>query len=204
MKVPLPFSTRLLIAVSKIFQSYWHFVAVGVAGAIVGFRLFSRARKGRLMLDRIKLRLPVVGELIKKIYLSRFTHHLSLLLQAGIGIYEALSAVEKVVGNLVFSKAIREARDQVQGGSTLTEALGKAGLFPPLVIRMISVGESTGTLEEALAKVSQRFDQEVPSSVKKFFSAAEPVLILFLAVVVLLVALSVYLPIYQAIGKIGR
>ena len=204
MKVPLPFSTRVLIAVSKLFQSYWHFVGVGCVGGIVGFRLFSHTPKGRLTLDKLKLRLPLIGELIKKIYLSRFAHHLSLLLQAGIGIYDALSAVEKVVGNLIFSKAIREVRDQVQGGSTLTEALGTAGVFPPMVIRMISVGESTGTLDGALAKVSQYYDQEVPSTVKKIFSAAEPALILFLAVVVLTVALSVYLPIYQAIGKIGR
>jgi len=204
MKVPLPFSTRVLIAVSKLFQSYWHFVGVGFVGGIVGFRLFSHTPKGRLTLDKLKLRLPLIGELIKKIYLSRFAHHLSLLLQAGIGIYDALSAVEKVVGNLVFSEAIREVRDQVQGGSTLTEALGTAGVFPPMVIRMISVGESTGTLDGALAKVSQYYDQEVPSTVKKVLSAAEPALILFLAVVVLTVALSVYLPIYQAIGKIGR
>jgi type IV pilus assembly protein PilC len=204
MKVPLPFSTRLLIAVSKLFQSYWHFVGVGFVGGILGVHLFSQTQKGRLMLDKLKLRLPIIGELIKKVYLSRFTHHLSLLLQAGIGIYEALSAVEKVVGSLVFSKAIREVRDQVQAGLTLTEALERAAVFPPMVIRMISVGESTGTLDEALAKVSQYYDQEVPSTVKKIFSAAEPALILFLAVVVLTVALSIYLPIYQAIGKIGR
>ncbi len=204
MKVPLPFSTRLLIAVSKLFQSYWHFVGVGFGGGIVGFRLLSQTQEGRLMLDKLKLKLPVIGELIKKIYLSRFTHHLSLLLQAGIGIYDALSAVEKVVGNLVFSKAIREVRDQVQAGSTLTEALGRAGLFPPMVIRMVSIGESTGTWDEALAKVSQYYDQEVPSTVKKILSAAEPALTVFLAVVVLIVALSVYIPIYQAIGKIGR
>jgi len=204
MKVPLPFSTRLLIGVSKLFQSYWHFVGVGFVGGIVGLRLFSQTQKGRLMLDKLKLRLPVIGELIKKVYLSRFTHHLSLLLRAGIGIDDALSALEKVVGSMVFSKAIREIRDQVRAGLTLTEALRRTGVFPPMVIRMISVGESTGTLEEALAKVSQYYDQEVPSTVKKILSAAEPVLIVFLAVVVLSVALSIYLPIYQAIGKIGR
>ncbi|MEI9475841.1 MAG: type II secretion system F family protein [Deltaproteobacteria bacterium] len=204
MKVALPLSTRILIAVSKIFESYWHLVGVGFVGGIVGVRLFSQTRKGRLMLDKLKLKLPIIGELIKKVYLSRFTHHLSLLLQAGIGIYDALFAVEKVVGNLVFSKAIREVRDQVQGGSTLTEALERAAVFPPMVIRMMSVGESTGTLDEVLAKVSQYYDQEVPSTVKKVLSAAEPALIVLLAVVVLAVALSVYVPIYQAIGKIGK
>lgn len=204
MKVTLPLSTRLLIAVSKLFQSYWHFLGIGFGGGIVGLRLFAQSQMGRLMLDKLKLRLPLIGGLTRKIYLSRLTHHLSLLLQAGIGIYDALSAVEKVVGNLVFSDAVREVRDQVQAGSTLTEALGRADVFPPMVVRMIAVGESTGTLEASLAKVSQYYDQEVPATVKKVFAAAEPLLILFLAGVVMVVALSVYVPIYQAIGKIGR
>lgn len=204
MKVPLPLSTRILIRVSKLFQSYWNFMGLGLLGGIVGFRLISQNQKGRLMLDKLKLRLPVTGELTRKISLSRFAHHLGLLLEAGIGIFDALSAVEKVVGNLVISKAIKEVRDNVEAGLTLTEALRRTGEFPPTVLRMISIGESTGTLGEALAKVSQYYDKEVPATVKKIFSAAEPALIVFLGVVVMGVALSIYLPIYRSIGMIGK
>lgn len=204
MKVPLPASTRFLIGFSQLVQSSWHFLGLGIVAGGVGFRLISRTPGGRLMLDRLKLKLPVVGELIRKIALSRFAHHLGLLLEGGIGISDALLTVERVVGNRVISETIREVREEIQRGSTFTAALQRSGEFPPMALRMIAIGESTGTLTEALAKVSQYYDQEVPASVKKILTAAEPILIMFLAVMILGIALSIYLPIYKSIGMIGK
>jgi len=204
MKVPLPLLTRIFLAISDVFKSYWYIVMLCILGGIVGVHLVSRLEGGRLFLDRLKLRLPVIGGLIRKISLSRFAHHLGLLLEAGIGIIQALTLVERVVGNQVIAEAVRRARDQVQAGSTLSDALRRSGEFSPMVIRMISIGESSGTLSDALVKVSNYYDQEVPATVKKIFSALEPALIVFLAMIVLMVALSIYLPLYKSIGMIGR
>lgn len=204
MKIPLPLSTRVLLGISDIFESYWYIVVTCIFGGVVGFRLGSLTERGRLFLDKWKLRIPIIGGLVRKICLSRFAHYLSLLLEAGIGIIQALSIVETVVGNQVIAQAIRRAREEVQVGSSLTDSLRTSGEFPPMTIRMISIGESSGTLSDSLTKVSNYYDQEVPTTVKKMLSAMEPALILFLALVVMVVALSIYLPIYKSIGMIGK
>jgi len=204
MKVDLPLTTRIMIKFSKLIQSYWYFLGLGLMGGIMGVFLISQNEKVRMGIDRLKLRLPMIGDLLRKIYLSRFSRHLGLLLEGGIGIFDALIAVEGVVGNLVISNAVKEVRDQVQAGLTFTEALRRTGEFPPRVLRMISIGESTGTLGNALTKVSKYYDEEVPATVKKLLSAAEPALIIFLAMIVMGVGLSIYLPIYQGIGRIGK
>lgn len=170
----------------------------------MGMLLMSRMEKGRVLLDRIKLRIPVIGELIRKVSLSRFTRHLSLLMASGVGILEAFTIVEKVVGNRVISEAIRKAKNDVETGLTITESLQKTAVFPPMVIKMISVGETTGTLTDSLDKVSSYYDQEVPATVKKMFSIMEPALIVFMAFMVLGIALSIYLPIYKSISMIGK
>ena len=170
----------------------------------MGILLMSQMEKGRVLLDRIKLRIPVIGELIRKVSLSRFTRHLSLLMGSGVGIIEAFTIVEKVVGNRVISEAIRKAKNDVESGSTITESLQKSAVFPPMVIKMIYVGETTGTLTDSLDTVSSYYDQEVPATVKKMFSILEPALIMFLAFMVLGIALSIYLPIYKSISMIGK
>ena len=204
MNVSLPLSTRALIKLSSFFKSYWHIMLIALFGGIIGLRLASHAESGRMILDRLKLRLPVIGNFIRKIAISRFTHHLSLLLDAGVPIIQSLTLVEKVVGNQVIAEVIKRAKDSVQGGSTLSEALQGTGEFDITVIRMIFVGESTGTLSDALVRISDYYDREVPATVKKIFSALEPAIIVFLALIVGVVVLSIYIPIYQGIGMIGR
>ena len=204
LNVPLPLSTRVLIGLSNFCQYYWHIILISIFGGIVGINLISHLDRGRMIIDKLKLRLPVIGEFIRKIAISRFAHHLGLLLEAGIGIIQSLTLVESVVGNQIIAEAIERARDQVQAGSTLSEALRRNREFDPMVIRMISIGESSGTLSEALTKVSNYYDREIPRAVKKIFSVLEPAIIVFLALIVGIVVLSIYTPIYQGIAMMGK
>jgi type IV pilus assembly protein PilC len=204
LNVPLPLSTRVLVEVSKFCQYYWYFILISTFGGIAGIYLISRLDRGRTIIDKLKLRVPVIGEFIRKIALSRLAHHLSLLLEAGVGIIQSLTLVEKVVGNQIIAEAVEMAKDQVEAGSTLSEALRKKKEFDPMFIRMVCIGETSGTLSEGLAKISDYYDREIPRAVKKIFSALEPLIIVFLALIVGIVVLSIYLPIYQGIGMIGR
>jgi type IV pilus assembly protein PilC len=165
---------------------------------------FLRASKdGQWVLDAIKLRLPVIGGLVEQVCLSRFAHHLGILLRTGVDISQSLSIAERVVGNAVIAQAVAEAREKVIQGGSLWRSLQETGVFPPLVVRMIFVGETTGTIDSTLERVTQFYDREVPATVKKLFAFLEPLIIIFLAVIVLVVALSVFIPLYSALGKIG-
>ena len=204
MRVPLPLITRVAIGISTFFRDYWWLIFLAVAAGVVGLRLAGKTAKGRLWIDKLKLRLPVVGDLARKVALSRFAHHLGLLWRAGIDISQALTLVEGVVGNQVIAEAISRTREEVLAGESLSRSLAKRGQFSSLVIRMISIGEVSGEMEGSLSKVCQYYDQEVPATVKKIFSVMEPLIIVFLAFVVLGVALSMYLPLYTVLGRMGK
>jgi type IV pilus assembly protein PilC len=192
------------MAISDFVQHGWYFILMGVASLVVLFRLVKVSEGGQLIIDAIKLRLPVIGGLIEKICLSRFSHHLGLLLRTGVDISQSLSIAERVVGNKVVARAVSEAREKVIQGGSLWRSLQETGVFPPLVIRMIFVGETTGTIDNTLEKVTQFYDREVPNTVKKVFTILEPLVVVMLAGMVLLTALSVFVPFYNALGKIGR
>jgi type IV pilus assembly protein PilC len=204
MKIPLPLITRVVIGISMFFKHYWWLIFSSLGAAAVSLRLIAKTPKGRLGIDKLKLRLPVVGELIRKIALSRFAHHLGLLWRAGIALPQTLTLVEGVVGNQAIARAISRAKEEVIAGGSLSKSLEESGHFPPLVIRMITIGETTGEMDESLANVCQYYDQEVPATIKKIFAVMEPLLIAFLAFVVLGVALSMYLPLYTALGMMGK
>jgi len=202
--VPLPLVTRVMIGLSRFFQSYWlHFLLV-VGGSVVAVKLIKRTPRGRLLLDGLKLRLPMFGDLIGKIAFSRLSHYLGVLLRSGVNIIESLIAVEGVVGNAAIARAVGQVRESVTAGGSLWQSFQATGLFPPLVIRMIAIGETGGNLEDTLGKVSEYYDKEVPDTIKKIFSVMEPLLILFLALFVVAIALSFYLPLYGSLGRITR
>ena len=204
MRVPLPLITRVTIGISAFFRDYWWLIFLAVAVAVVSLRLARKTAKGRLWVDKLKLRLPVVGDLVRKIALSRFAHHLGLLWRAGIDISQALTLVEVVVGNQVIAEAIKRTKEEVLAGESISKSLEKSGQFSSLVIRMISIGEISGEMDGSLSKVCQYYDQEVPATVKKIFSVMEPLVIVLLAFVVLGVSLSMYLPLYTALGRMGK
>ncbi len=202
--VPLPIPTRIVMAVSHFFSNYWYILLLAVIGIIIFQRLLVRNSQGRLAFDKLKLGLPIFGNLLRKIALSRFSHYLSLLFKAGVEISYSLTVLENVVGNAVIAKVVRTTRERVRAGELISESLEKSKEFPPLVIRMVYVGETTGTMEMTLEKVSQYYDREVPASIKKVFAVFEPLTVIFLAVVVLGMALSMFLPLYQMMSLVGR
>lgn len=204
MKVPLPFITRALIAISSLFKDYWFFMFFLVALILFGIKFINKTEKGKLWIDWLKLRLPIFGDLIRKIAISRFAHQFSVLWQAGIDVPKSLTLVERVVGNKVIANAISRAREEVLEGKSLSEAFSESKEFPTLIVRMISLGEASGEMDTAMEKVSSYYDQEIPATIKKMFSVFEPMIIVVLAGIVLTVALSIYLPIYTAIGHIGK
>ena len=192
--IPLPLPTRITIAISNFFQNFWWLMIAGIVAAIVGLRVANRTPQGRMILDRVKLRIPIFGELSRKIALSRFAHYLATLFGAGVNIMNALEVVERVVGNMVLSDVVRKARLQVGTGQSVAGALRESKEFPPMVVRMVTIGETTGGLEETLQKVADYYDREVPQTIKRLFTALEGLVIIALGVVVLFVVLSIILP----------
>lgn len=204
LKVPLPFITRAVMVFADLIRNGWYLILLGMAGFFVLLRLLKGSEPGRMIVDAVKLRLPVVGGLVEKICLSRFAHHLGILLRTGVDISQSLSIAERVVGNAVIAQAIREAKEKVVQGGFLWRSLQETGVFPPLVVRMVFVGETTGTIDNALQRVTEFYDREIPATVKRVFAVLEPLLIVILAGMVLLVALSIFIPLYSALGKVGR
>ncbi len=192
--IPLPLPTRIVIAISSFFQNFWWLLLAGIIAAFVGLRAANRTPQGRMVLDRIKLKIPVFGELSRKIALSRFSHYLASLFGAGVNIMNALEVVERVVGNAVLADVVRKARLQVGAGQSVAGALRESKEFSPMVVRMVTIGETTGSLEETLQKVAEYYDREVPQTVKRLFTALEGLVIILLGVVVLFVVLSIILP----------
>jgi len=143
------------------------------------------------------------SKLVEKVCLSRFSHHLGILLRTGVDITQSLSISERVVGNAVIAQAVSEAREKVIQGGALWRSLQETGVFPPLVIRMIFIGETTGTIDNTLARVTEFYDREIPATVKKLFAVLEPLIIVVLAAIVLVVALSIFIPLYGALGRVG-
>jgi len=201
---PLPLPTRVVMGISHFTTSYWFIIVLLVMALIVSHRLAVKTPGGRYLFDKLKLKLPVFGNLLRKIALSRFSHHFGALLKAGVEIYHSLMVTEKVVGNTVIAKVISSARDYISAGESLSESLKKGNEFPSLVIRMIAIGESSGNLDKTLGKVSQYYDREVPITIKKVFAVFEPIVIASLAVVVLGMALSMFLPLYQMLNLVGK
>jgi type IV pilus assembly protein PilC len=199
----IPLQTRILIEVSAIFVDYWWaMIAVPVA-LIFGIRFAARANPlVRYQLDRLKLSLPLVGEILRKIILSRFASTFALMYSSGITILEAIRSSEEVAGNLVIQEGLKAVGQQIGDGKNVTGAFQGVGLFPPLVVRMLRVGESTGALDRALLNVSYFYNREVRESIAKIQVMIEPTLTVFMGALLGWVMLSVLGPIYDVITKI--
>jgi len=203
LNIPLPFVTRLMITTGQFVHANWYWLLLGVVMSFVLFRLFQANPTGRFIVDALKLRVPVIGTLVEMVCLSRFAHHVGTLLGTGIDITQTLTITERVVGNAVIAHAIRETKEKVSQGISFWRALQETGVFPPLVIRMVSVGENSGTIETSLQRVTEYFDQEIPTKVKRLFAIMEPLIVVVLATVVLGIALSIFIPLYSVLGRIG-
>ncbi len=198
----LPLQTRFLIATSDFFVSYWY-VVVGIpllAAGIVAF-LVNSSRAFRYRFDDIKLRLPYVGEILRKIILSRFASVFAMMYTSGITILDSIKATEDVVGNLVVKDGLREVGELIGEGQNVTAAFQSVGMFPPLVLRMLRVGENTGALDAALANVSYFYNRDVRESIEKVQSMIEPVMTVTIGLLLGWIMMAVLGPIYDVITK---
>jgi type IV pilus assembly protein PilC len=202
LKVALPWPTRVLIAVSTAAHRYWY-VAVGTPVAlVVAFGALSRSAGGRKILDRIFIRLPVVGRLIQRASFARFARLFAMVIRSGIPLVQGMEVVARSTGNSVVGAAVEGASRAVREGQSIAVALSQIPLFPPMVWRMINVGEQTGALETVLDKIGDFYDREVDNNVRRFASLLEPVMIIGVGGVVAFIAVAMLLPLWRLIGAL--
>jgi type II secretory pathway component PulF len=193
-KTTLPLPTRILIGINSIFQNYWYIVLCILIGIPIFVRYYLQTPKGRYLWDQLKTRIPLFGPLFIKIALSRFAYTFVMLNRSGIPILQTLEITAPTIDNLPLSESIEEIGRKISAGRSLTDAMKESGRFTPMVIQMVSVGEFSGTLDDMLIRVTEHYDTEADNMIKKMATYVEPVLTLFLGIVVLFLALAVFLP----------
>ncbi|HEX6537305.1 MAG TPA: type II secretion system F family protein [Gemmatimonadaceae bacterium] len=198
----LPLPTRIVIGASAFLQHFWWLV-IGVAvGAVFLFKRYYATTDGQLRVDSAMLRMPVLGDLLRKSAVSRFTRTLGTLISSGVSILDGLEITAKTAGNRVIHDAIMESRASIAGGDTISAPLQKSAVFPPMVISMIAVGEQTGGLDEMLTKIADFYDTEVDTAVSGLLSLMEPIMIVFLGVIVGGMVVAMYLPIFDMVNAV--
>jgi len=200
--IPLPLPTRVVIGMSQFLQGYWWAVAIGAVALVVTVRQAYQTDGGRLGIDRGLLAFPVLGDLLRKAAVARFTRTLGTLVSSGVSILEGLEITAKTSGNRVIHDAVMGSRASIAGGETISGPLKESGVFPPMVVQMINVGEQTGGLDEMLTKIADFYDEEVDAAVEALLSALEPVMIVFLGVIVGGMIVAMYLPIFDMINAV--
>jgi type IV pilus assembly protein PilC len=198
----LPLPTRIVMGASRFLKSYWYVVLAVIGVSVFMFKRYNATSDGKLKIDRFMLKVPVLGDVLRKSAVSRFTRTLGTLISSGVSILDGLEITAKTAGNRVVQDAIMESRSSIAGGDTIAQPLKKSGVFPPMVISMISVGEQTGGLDEMLSKIADFYDEEVDAAVSNLLSLLEPVMIVFLGVVVGGMVVSMYLPIFDMINAV--
>ncbi len=196
-KAELPLMTRVLLAFSDFMVQYWPALLGVAAGAYILFRIWVGTPAGRYAWDRMKLRVPVAGKIVLKATLARFARSLSIALKSGVPVVQALSVVEQVVDNTYVAQRIEQIRDGVERGESLLRTSVTTGVFTPVVLQMISVGEEAGELDELLREVAEMYQREVEYELKTLSAQIEPILIVLLGILVMILALGVFLPIWD-------
>jgi type IV pilus assembly protein PilC len=198
----LPLATRIVIGASRFLKGYWWAVGGGLFGLSVMFKNYYKTSNGKLTIDRLMLKVPVLGDVLKKSAVSRFTRTLGTLISSGVSILDGLEITAKTAGNRVISDAIMASRSSIAGGDTIAGPLQKSAVFPPMVISMIAVGEQTGGLDEMLSKIADFYDEEVDAAVSGLLAMLEPLMIVFLGVVVGGMVVAMYLPIFDMMSAV--
>jgi len=201
--VPLPAPTLFVIALSNLLQNYWFAIFGAILAFAVLVRQWYQTPGGQLTLDRLLLTVPILGPLQRKAAIARFTRTLGTLVSSGVSILDGLEITARTAGNRVIHDAIMLSRTSIAGGETISEPLKKSGVFPPMVVQMINVGEQTGGLDEMLTKIADFYDEEVDAAVEALLAAMEPMMIVFLGVVVGGMIVAMYLPIFDMINAVG-
>jgi len=201
--VALPLPTRIVIALSHFVASFGPVILILLILLGMGVRWYYRTPPGRMMIDSLILKVPVLGPVMRKIAVARFSRTLGTLITSGVPMLEAMDITSRTSGNAVVEKAISQVRKAVESGRTIVDPLRETGVFPNMVVQMIGVGEQTGALDSMLQKVADFYEDEVDAAVADLLTALEPLIILFLGVVVGGVVISMYMPLFSLIGKLA-
>ncbi len=204
MGVDLPLPTKIVIATSHFVGSVFGLlIVVGIVGIVIGLKVWYGTPQGRYAIDAVVLKLPVLGILMRKIAVGRFTRTLGTLISSGVPILEGLDITAKTSGNAVVERALNKVRKSLEEGKSLTDPLKESEVFPGMVTQMIAVGEQTGAMDAMLQKIADFYEEEVDAAVKDLLTALEPIMIVFLGGVVGGVVISMYLPLFSLIGKLA-
>lgn len=203
MKQALPWPTVVLMAISQFFADYWPLLATLLFGGIIAIRRFTRTERGRMLADRMTLRLPLIGDVARMVSISRLSSTLATMLSSGVQLLDALDVSKRVMNNRVLEETVESARQNIREGETIADPLKRSGEFPALVTHMIAVGEKSGEMEEMLRRVSQIYDGEVERVITRLTSLMEPIMILAMGVVVFFIVVAILLPIFE-MGQMVR
>jgi type IV pilus assembly protein PilC len=200
---PLPAFTQFVMGVSDMVKNHIGMTALAALVVVIAFVLFKKTKFGTLVVDKFMLKMPLVGPVVSKVAISRFTRTLGTLVSSGVPILQALTIVKETSGNVVIANAVAAVHDSVKEGETITAPLEASGVFPPMVISMVDVGEQTGALPEMLLKIADNFDEEVDNAVAAMTSLLEPIMIVCLAVIVGSIVIAMFLPLIDLMNTMG-
>jgi type IV pilus assembly protein PilC len=199
----LPAMTQFVVSLSEVVKKKILYIIIAIVGFIFAFKKFYSTEKGRAWVDDLSLKLPIFGDLIRKVAVAKFTRTMGTMLASGVAILDALDIVSKTAGNKTIERAVVNVRSGIAEGRTMADPLAESGVFPSMVCQMISVGESTGALDAMLEKIADFYDDEVDQAVENLTSAIEPVMMVFMGVLIGGLVIAMYLPIFKMAGAIG-
>jgi len=200
----LPLPTEIVIVISDWLSTYWWIVSIMIGGGTYALKSYYATKNGQRMIDNLTLKIPVVGDIMRKIAVSRFSRTLATLLSSGVPILESLDITARTAGNVIISEAIMKIRYGIEQGLTIVEPLKASGIFPPMVAQMIGVGEQTGALDSMLGKIADFYEQEVDAAIANLLTLIEPIMIVFLGVTIGGIVISMYLPLFVLIGRLAN
>lgn len=198
----LPAPTQLVVDMSAFFRNYWYVMFGAIIFLVIGFKYARKQEKVKYQMDNIALKLPIFGPLIKKVAVAKFTRTLGTMISSGVPIMDGLDITSRTAGNVIIENAIKAVRSAISEGQSMAEPLAQAGIFPGMVVQMISVGEATGAMDQMLSKIADFYDEEVDAAVDSLTSALEPMLMVFLGGVIGFVVVAMYLPIFKMAGSV--
>jgi type IV pilus assembly protein PilC len=199
----LPFLTQVIVNISRFIGNFWWLILLVVIGIVFAIRQYYQTEGGRYQIDKLLLRTPVIGQLLRKIAVARFCRTLATLLSSGVAILESLDITARTAGNAVLEESILKVRKEVEEGKSLAEPLARTEQFPPMVCQMIGVGEQTGAMDTMLSKIADFYEDEVDAAIEGMMALLEPVMIAFLGVVIGIIVVAMYLPMFSLISQIG-
>jgi MSHA biogenesis protein MshG len=198
----LPLMTRILVGFSNLMVAWWPAMLLGLVGAIFGFRKWTESVPGRLQWDRMKLSLPVAGKIVQKATLARFARSFALAIKSGVPIVQAIGAVAQTVDNAYIAQKVEKMRDGIERGDSVLRTAALSQVFTPVVLQMIAVGEESGAIDDMMEEIASMYQRDVEYELKTLGQQIEPILIVFLGILVLILALGIFLPIWD-LGRVA-